>query len=96
MMKKLLALLLALVLCVGLTACSAPKAADPTPVVTEAPTEEPAATEAPTEEPAEVAYDGSAVTVKFYNTMGTNLKTVLDRYIVKFNEMYPNITIECT
>ena len=39
-------------------------------------------------------YDGSAVTIKFYHTMGANLREVLDAYIVKFNELYPNITIE--
>lgn len=39
-------------------------------------------------------YDGSEVTLKFYHTMGLNLKTVLDLYIAKFNEIYPNIHIE--
>ena len=42
----------------------------------------------------EGGYDGSAVTVKFYHTMGQNLTTVLDNYIPLFNQMYPNITIE--
>jgi len=42
----------------------------------------------------EGGYDGSAVTIKFYNTMGANLKAVLDAYIVEFNKLYPNITIE--
>ena len=41
-----------------------------------------------------VAYDGSAVTVTFYHTMGKNLQDVLNLYIPVFNEMYPNITIE--
>ncbi len=41
-----------------------------------------------------VAYDGSAVTITFYHTMGANLKGVLDKYIPKFNELYPNITVE--
>ncbi|MBR2320644.1 MAG: extracellular solute-binding protein [Clostridia bacterium] len=41
-----------------------------------------------------VAYDGSEVTVQFYHTMGANLRGVLDKYIPKFNEMYPNIKIE--
>ncbi len=41
-----------------------------------------------------VAYDGSAVTVTFYHTMGQNLQDVLNIYIPKFNEMYPNITID--
>ncbi len=34
------------------------------------------------------------VTITFYHTMGANLRDVLDRYIVKFNELYPNITIQ--
>lgn len=35
-----------------------------------------------------------AVTIKFYHTMGANLKTVLDEYLVEFKELFPNITIE--
>ena len=42
----------------------------------------------------QLAYDGSAVTLKFYHTMGQNLRDVLDAYIPVFNETYPNITIE--
>ncbi|MCR5564746.1 MAG: extracellular solute-binding protein [Gammaproteobacteria bacterium] len=42
----------------------------------------------------EGGYDGSAVTIKFYHTMGKNLVTVLDKYIKKFNEIYPNITVD--
>ncbi|MBQ8177748.1 MAG: extracellular solute-binding protein [Clostridia bacterium] len=42
----------------------------------------------------EGGYDGSAVTLKFYHTMGANLRAVLDTYIVEFNKIYPNITIE--
>ncbi len=34
------------------------------------------------------------VTIKFYHTMGSNLRDVLDRYIVEFNKLYPNITID--
>ena len=41
----------------------------------------------------EVGYDGSEVTITFYHTMGANLVTVLDEYIAKFNELYPNIHI---
>ena len=41
-------------------------------------------------------YDGSAVTIKFYHTMGANLSEVLEDYIVEFNKLYPNITIEHT
>ncbi len=39
-------------------------------------------------------YDGSEVTIKFYHTMGANLRAVLDEYIVEFNKIYPNIHIE--
>ena len=41
----------------------------------------------------EGGYDGSAVTITFYHTMGQNLREVLDAYIVEFNKLYPNITI---
>ncbi len=34
------------------------------------------------------------VTITFYHTMGENLRTVLDAYIVEFNKLYPNITIK--
>ncbi len=47
------------------------------------------------EVPAE-GYDGSEVTITFYHTMGQALRDVLETYIAKFNEMYPNITIEHT
>lgn len=42
----------------------------------------------------EGGYDGQPVTITFYHTMGTNLKTVLDAYIAEFNKLYPNITVE--
>ena len=38
-------------------------------------------------------YDGSEVTITFYHTMGANLSNVLNEYVKKFNELYPNITI---
>ena len=41
----------------------------------------------------EGGYDGSEVTINFYHTMGANLREVLDRYIVEFNKLYPNIHI---
>ena len=34
------------------------------------------------------------ITITFYHTMGQNLRDVLDRYIVEFNKLYPNITVE--
>ena len=42
----------------------------------------------------EGGYDGSEVTITFYHTMGAALREVLDKYIVEFNKMYPNIHIE--
>ncbi|MBR3684659.1 MAG: extracellular solute-binding protein [Clostridia bacterium] len=42
----------------------------------------------------EGGYDGSAVTIKFYHTMGEGLREVLDLYIIEFNKLYPNITVE--
>ena len=44
----------------------------------------------------EGGYDGSAVEIVFYNTMGSNLSTVLDAYIVEFNKLYPNIKVTST
>ena len=41
----------------------------------------------------ESGYDGSEVTIKFYHTMGSNLKEVLDSYIAEFNTLYPNIHV---
>ncbi|MBE6799406.1 MAG: extracellular solute-binding protein [Ruminococcaceae bacterium] len=34
------------------------------------------------------------ITIKFYHTMGSNLRDVLDRYVIEFNKLYPNITVE--
>ncbi len=42
----------------------------------------------------ENGYDGSQVTIKFYHTMGQNLRDVLEIYIAEFNALYPNIKIE--
>ena len=40
-------------------------------------------------------YDGSEVTITFYHTMSaTNLQPELNKAIERFNELYPNITIE--
>ena len=91
MKKRIVAMLLAVLMLMGvLAACGGTNA-------TPAPTEPQAGNEvAPTVAPAETTYDGSAVTIKFYNTMGANLRAVLDAYIVEFNKLYPNITIEVT
>ena len=42
----------------------------------------------------EEGYDGSAVTITFYHSMGAKLQGVLNTYIAEFNKLYPNITIE--
>ncbi len=42
------------------------------------------------------AYDGSKVEITFYHTMGQKLEGILDSYILKFQEMYPNITVTDT
>ena len=41
-------------------------------------------------------YNGEEVEITFYHTMGANLRTVLDKYIAKFNELYPNIKVTAT
>ncbi|MBQ7343196.1 MAG: extracellular solute-binding protein [Clostridia bacterium] len=42
----------------------------------------------------EGGYDGSAVTIKFYHSMGAGLQAILNDAIAEFNEIYPNITVE--
>ena len=37
---------------------------------------------------------GEEITITFYHTMGESLRAVLDKYIVEFNKLYPNIKIE--
>ena len=39
-------------------------------------------------------YDGSAVTITFYHTMGADLQNVLATALEDFNKLYPNITVE--
>ncbi len=39
-------------------------------------------------------YDGSEVTITFSHTMGESLRKELDMAIERFNELYPNITVE--
>ena len=98
-MKRIIALLLLLVMTFGMVACGSGK----TP--TQAPPDNgneggnntgdngPAPEKVRWEVPAN-GYDGSEVTITFSHTMGQNLRNVLDRYIKKFNELYPNIHIE--
>ena len=93
MKKRIAALLLAVIMLMSVLAACGGNTAAP------APTNAPVSGESenvPTPAPAEVTYDGSPVTIKFYNTMGANLRGVLDAYIEEFNALYPNITIEVT
>ena len=39
-------------------------------------------------------YNGEAVTISFYHTMGTNLEPKLVAAIERFNQKYPNITVK--
>ena len=94
-MKRSIAFLLVLVMMLGLVACGNNTANKP------AETQDPQAGES-VQTPVgnfvvpEGGYDGSAVTVTFYNTMGANLAAVLEVYIAEFNKLYPNITIVST
>ena len=42
----------------------------------------------------ESGYNGEAVEITFYHSMGANLRAVLDDAIVEFNKLYPNITVK--
>ena len=93
-MKKILAIALMLALCLGTVALvSCDRGHTST-------TEQPTNPEADTTvqaKPVEydvVVYDGSEVTITFSHTMNKTYQGVLDKYIAKFNELYPNITIE--
>ena len=106
MKRRIVATLLLIVMLLGmLTACGETKP-DPTDPPATQPTtnqggEQGGTTTEPTEAPKAVGnfevpeggYDGSAVTVTFYTTMGSNLTPVLEAYIEEFNKLYPNITI---
>ncbi len=44
--------------------------------------------------PTEGFNEDNEVTIKFYSTMGQSLQDVFNRYLDKFNEIYPNIHVE--
>ena len=106
MKRRIVATLLLIVMLLGmLTACGETKP-DPTDPPATQPTtnqggEQGGSTTEPTEaakavgnfQVPEVGYDGSAVTITFSHTMGSNLTPVLDAYIEEFNKLYPNITV---
>ena len=81
MKKKLLALLLLTLMLVNtmlLTACGGSQK-----------------TTAPDIQVSDINFDpNEPVTIKFVHTMGAALQEVLDEYIVEFNKLYPNITVE--
>ena len=90
-MRRILAMALALVMMLGLLAACGNQAAAPA----ETQGAEAAAPVGNFTVP-EGGYDGSAVEIVFYNTMGANLAAVLETYIAEFNKLYPNITVVST
>ena len=101
MKRRIVATLLLIVMLLGmLTACGTDK-----PDPTTEPTTNQGGQQVNTTDPTEGAkpvgnfqvpeggYDGSAVTITFDHTMGSNLTPVLDAYIAEFNKLYPNITV---
>ncbi len=96
-MRRSIAFLLALVMLLGLlTACGS----EQKPAETNAPqsgeTNESVQAPVGNFQVPEGGYDGSAVEIVFYNTMGANLAAVLETYIAEFNKLYPNITVIST
>ncbi|MBR4164719.1 MAG: extracellular solute-binding protein [Lachnospiraceae bacterium] len=90
-MKKLLAMLLAVVLVLGLAACGGGSTTDPSGTAEQGgntPSSKGNFTVP------ESGYDGSEVTITFYHTMGSNLHDVLVLYIEEFNKLYPKIHIQ--
>ena len=88
-MKKLIALFLLAVLALNLVACGGEKTTTTTSSATTQ-----AAEKVRWNVPVEGFDTTQEITIIFSHTMGQNLQKVLDRYIEKFNEIYPNITIE--
>ena len=91
MKKRIAAMLLAVIMLMSILAACGGNTAAPAPTQAQVSGE---AENTPAPAPAEVTYDGSPVTIKFYHTMGANLRAVLEAYIEEFNALYPNITIE--
>ena len=95
MKKIIIAAILLLALCLNTVALVACNGKHQSTDITEDPNESQSTEKVRYEVPAE-GYDGSAVTITFYHTMGQSLQAVLETYIAEFNKMYPNITIEHT
>ena len=99
-MKKLIAMLLALVMVFGLVACGqkAPEAAPETQPATEAPTEAPTeeATEAPTEEATEAAPEVTVMTYADYVAAELDSEVVIETYVQAHQSWWDNkITVYC-
>ena len=104
MKMRVLAFLMAAILCIACfascdnnantqeTSTKAPEATDAENEGTENETNAPEVNTPPASD--EEGYDGSAVEIVFYHTMGSNLRDILDLYIPEFNKLYPNITIK--
>ena len=88
MRKKILSILLVLVMMVGLVACGSTGG--------KGGGSKNKGSVAGNFKVPESGYDGSEVTITFYNTMGANLAAVLENYIVEFNKLYPNIKVVST
>ena len=89
-MKKIIALLLLVAMAFSMVACGN----NPPPAGGGGGGNTPAEEKVRWEVPA-AGFDTEAeITITFSHTMGKNLSQVLDRYIKKFNEIYPNIKIE--
>ena len=89
-MRRSIAFLLALVMMIGLLAACG---SEPAPETTAPQGGESVQTPVGNFVVPEGGYDGSAVEIVFYNTMGANLAAVLETYIAEFNKLYPNITV---
>ena len=92
MKKRIVALLLLVAMVISLVACNTEKPAETQGTQ---PGKVDTSSNANFQVP-ETGYNGEAVTISFYHTMGSNLTTVLDLYIEEFNKLYPNIKIEYT
>ncbi len=88
MKTKIVALLLAIAMLVSMCALAGCGKDEPQVNDPQAP-----ADNNPVDKDPGLTYDGSAVTIYFDHTMGTNLSDVLNLYIAEFNKLYPNITI---
>ena len=102
MKRRIVATLLLIVMLMSMLAACGETKPDPTEPPTQPTTNQGGEqSNTPTEPPKTVGnfqvpeggYDGSAVTITFYNTMGTNLAPILEAYIAEFNKLYPNITV---